>query len=54
MQNLKFNEKRNSQNTNFVFETASGRTNDFYDRRRISLDGSGNLTIGELYEVLYC
>ena len=43
-----------SQNTNFVFETASGSNYQYISTERptvISLDGSGNLTIGELYEV---
>ena len=43
-----------SQNTNFVFETASGSNYQYISTDRptvISLDGSGNLTIGELYKV---
>ena len=43
-----------SQNTNFVFETASGSNYSYPSASRpkvISLDGSGTLTIGELYEV---
>ena len=43
-----------SQNTNFVFETASGSNYSYPSASRplvISLDGSGTLTLGELYEV---
>ena len=43
-----------SQNTNFVFETASGSNYHYPSSSRplvISLDGTGTLTIGELYEV---
>ena len=43
-----------SQNTNFVFETASGSNYSYPSASRplvISLDGTGTLTIGELYEV---
>ena len=43
-----------SQNTNFVFQTASGSNYQYISTERptvISLDGTGNLTIGELYEV---
>ncbi len=42
------------QNPNFVFETASGSNYNYLLASRplvISLDGSGTLTIGELYEV---
>jgi hypothetical protein len=42
------------QNPNFVFETASGSNYNYLSASRplvISLDGSGTLTIGELYEV---
>ena len=42
------------QNANFVFETASGSNYSYPSATRpkvISLDGSGTLTIGELYEV---
>ena len=43
-----------SQNKDFVFETASGSNYSYPSASRplvISLDGSGTLTIGELYEV---
>ena len=43
-----------SQNTDFVFETASGSNYQYPAASRplvISLDGTGTLTIGELYEV---
>jgi hypothetical protein len=43
-----------SQNPNFVFETASGSNYSYPSASRpkvISLDGTGTLTIGELYEV---
>ena len=43
-----------SQNPNFVFETASGSNYNYPSASRplvISLDGTGTLTIGELYEV---
>jgi hypothetical protein len=43
-----------SQNPNFVFETASGSNYNYPSVSRplvISLDGTGTLTIGELYEV---
>jgi hypothetical protein len=43
-----------SQNPNFVFETASGSNYSYPSASRpkvISLDGSGTLTLGELYEV---
>lgn len=43
-----------SQNPNFVFETASGSNYSYPSVSRpkvISLDGTGTLTIGELYEV---
>ena len=43
-----------SQNPNFVFQTASGSNYSYPSASRpkvISLDGSGTLTIGELYEV---
>ena len=42
------------QNANFVFETASGSNYSYPSASRpkvISLDGTGTLTIGELYEV---
>ena len=42
------------QNANFVFETASGSNYNYLSASRplvISLNGSGTLTIGELYEV---
>ncbi len=43
-----------SQNPNFVFETATGSNYNYPSASRplvISLDGTGTLTIGELYEV---
>jgi hypothetical protein len=42
------------QNPNFVFETASGSNYNYPSASRpkvISLDGTGNLTIGQLYQV---
>lgn len=53
---VKFQKKQAvySQNTNFVFQTASGSNYSYPSASRpkvISLDGSGTLTIGELYEV---
>lgn len=42
------------QNANFVFETASGSNYNYPSASRplvISLDGTGTLTVGELYEV---
>ena len=53
---VKFQKKQTvySQNKDFVFETASGSNYSYPSASRplvISLDGSGTLTIGELYEV---
>ena len=53
---VKFQKKQTvySQNKDFVFETASGSNYHYPSASRplvISLDGSGTLTIGELYEV---
>ena len=53
---VKFQKKQTvySQNKDFVFETASGSNYSYPSASRplvISLDGTGTLTIGELYEV---